>query len=213
MLQRYGLFLVLLFFICCSCEQKTTEANRSLPLFCKYLREHHHAPSTAALVHLLNSHYEAYQSKDESIRDYPYIGGLMALIAMDNDKKDFLPSIKELYEAGADINMTDETGITPLHFAALIGNRDAIEWLVDMGASIHRRTKTGASVVMYAAWGGHADIMKDFLEKIPDLNDKDNMGQGIHIYASFGGSIECLKYLQDKGLDITTPGDNGVTRA
>lgn len=212
MLRYYGILTFLFSLICCSCEQKTAEANQELPLFSQYIESSPHSSSTTALVHLLKSHYQAYQQGEETIQAYPYIGGFMALVAMDENREDVLPIIKELHNAGADINMSDETGITPLHFAALLGDKNVMKWLVDKGVSIQTRTtKTGASVVMYAAWGGHVDIVKELLEQEPKLRDKDNMGQGIHIYAAFGGSTECLKYLKDMGLDITEPGNNGVT--
>lgn len=211
MLQLYKFLVTLLFLMCFACEQNKNETSQHLPLFIQYIESAPHSSTTSALVQLLNSHYRAYQIGKESIHDYPYVGGFMALVAMNGSKIEVLPVLKELYAAGADIKMTDETGITALHFAALLGDRDAIKWLTEKGASEEQRTGTGASLVMYAAWGGHIEILKEYMEKNPNLHDKDNMGQGIHVYAAFGGSVECLKYLKDKGLDITEPGNNGVS--
>jgi ankyrin repeat protein len=83
-------------------------------------------------------------------------GGYLGLGAfmMNNVPNNFLPSVKYLVEEkGADVNLPDGWGYTPLHYAASRGDNAMIEYLVSKGANIKAVTRLGQSVADMARGG------------------------------------------------------------
>ncbi|MDQ7839250.1 MAG: ankyrin repeat domain-containing protein [Thermodesulfobacteriota bacterium] len=65
------------------------------------------------------------------------------IIKMILERKRNLKSIPLLLSQGAEINMTDRFGITPLHVAVENGNYETIKMLIDYGANINAKTIRG----------------------------------------------------------------------
>ena len=58
----------------------------------------------------------------------------------------FMPSVRYLVEEhGADVNVPDSWGYTPLHYAAIRGDVEMIRYLVDLGADVAALTRLGMS--------------------------------------------------------------------
>jgi uncharacterized protein len=71
---------------------------------------------------------------------------------------------KMLMEAGADVNVKQEKGITPLHSAAHNGNIDLLIVLLEAGAEITVRTEEGRTPADMASEQGYNDIAKILTE-------------------------------------------------
>jgi ankyrin repeat protein len=54
-----------------------------------------------------------------------------------------LDNSRRLIDAGADVNASDETGSTPLHFAAKGESEEVVELLVDAGANVNAANSKG----------------------------------------------------------------------
>jgi ankyrin repeat protein len=77
-------------------------------------------------------------------------GGYLGLGAFqqNNVPNNFMASLQYLIEEqGADPNMPDTWGYTPLHYAAVRGDNTMIEYLVSKGADVKAVTRLGQSVV------------------------------------------------------------------
>jgi ankyrin repeat protein len=77
-------------------------------------------------------------------------GGYLGLGAFqqNNVPNNFMASVKFLVEEmGADVNLPDSWGYTPLHYAAVRGDNALIEYLVSKGANVKAVTRLGQSVV------------------------------------------------------------------
>lgn len=83
-------------------------------------------------------------------------GGYLGLGAfmMNNVPNNFLPAVKYLVEEhGADVNLPDGWGYTPLHYAAVRGDNPLIEYLVSKGADVKKVSRLGQSPVDMARGG------------------------------------------------------------
>ena len=77
-------------------------------------------------------------------------GGYLGLGAFqqNNVPNNFLASVQYLVEEhGADVNLPDAWGYTPLHYAAVRGDTPLIEYLVSKGANVKALSRLGQSVV------------------------------------------------------------------
>ncbi len=77
-------------------------------------------------------------------------GGYLGLGAFSvrNMPDQFLPAVRYLVEElGADVNLADSWGYTPLHYAASRGDNELISYLVEKGADVTRLTRLGQSTV------------------------------------------------------------------
>ena len=70
----------------------------------------------------------------------------------------------DLSEIKGGINMQDEHGFTPLHFAVEHGDMGLIKLLISSGSDPTRTTKMGTHVLHLAAKHGHKEILLHFLQ-------------------------------------------------
>jgi ankyrin repeat protein len=83
-------------------------------------------------------------------------GGYLGLGAFqqNNVPNNFLASVQYLVEEhGADVNLPDAWGYTPLHYAAVRGDNPLIEYLISRGADVKAVSRLGQSVVDMARGG------------------------------------------------------------
>jgi ankyrin repeat protein len=88
-----------------------------------------------------------------------------------------IDSIKKIIEEGADINMTDNDGDSPLHRACLSSREQAVSFLISHGATVNSRSNNGQSPLHYAAYAGNNKIVKLLIEAGADINMMSIHGQ------------------------------------
>jgi len=133
------------------------------------------------------------------------LGNTALACAADGGQKDM---VKYLLEKGSDVNATNSTGLTALHFAAC-GNKtnqaDVAILLLDNGADVNAKANGGNTPLHYAASRGNAEVAKLLLDKGADINAKAN----VNIYKNLTplhqavsvGSVSVTELLLDKGAD------------
>ncbi len=110
-------------------------------------------------------------------------GGYMAVGAFqqNNVPNNFLPAVKWLTEEmGADVNLPDAWGYTPLHYAAVRGDNPLIEYLVSKGADVHALSRMGQSVVDLTRGGRNG-----FFQRTP-------YPQTMELLLRLGSEYKCL---------------------
>ena len=85
----------------------------------------------------------------------------------------FLAAVKFLVEEqGADVNVRDAWGYTPLHYAAVHGDNDLIEYLVSKGADVTVASRLGQSPVDLARGGQGGFFLRTPYPKTVELLQK-----------------------------------------
>ncbi|MDG2054318.1 MAG: CotH kinase family protein [Phycisphaerales bacterium] len=128
---------------------------------------------------------------------------LLSSAAKDGD----IAALKKDIDAGADVNRLDEKGISPLAWAAVMGQDDAVTLLLEANADINRRNADGGTPLHAAAFFGHANTVTLLLAKGADRNIRNNSGQtALETMASgwneqMRGVVEYIAYLLSIKVD------------
>ena len=110
-------------------------------------------------------------------------GGYMGLGAflMNHVPNNFLNSVKYLVEEhGADVNLPDSWGYTPLHYASVRGGNDLIEYLVSQGADAGAISRLGQSTADMAR-GGRAGYFS-----------RPSYPETVDLLLGLGSELRCL---------------------
>jgi ankyrin repeat protein len=115
--------------------------------------------------------------------------------------------VKLLLEHQADVNVHTGNGrlLTPLHFAAQVGELDICQLLLEHGADLESRNSDGFVPLHVASGRGHLNIVEEFLSRGADANAQDvRLWTPLHWASS--GPLEVVQSLVRYGteLDKTT---------
>ncbi|MDH4210229.1 MAG: ankyrin repeat domain-containing protein [candidate division WOR-3 bacterium] len=113
--------------------------------------------------------------------------------------------VKTLVEENAElVNLADETGHTPLHYAAAGGQVEIARFLISEKADVNALNTVNQSVLLYAAYFGNAEITEMLIADGARLNDQDIFGRSPLHYAARQRSVDALMSLIDNkaNLDI-----------
>ena len=102
-----------------------------------------------------------------------------------------------LIEKGADVNITDANGNTPLIFIInKTGNLEITERLLEKGAAVNTQNRSGETALMYAAWRGHINIVRFLLENRADATLRNRQGDTALTLAESKGHLEIVGMLK-----------------
>lgn len=79
---------------------------------------------------------------------------------------------KRLVAAGANIEVRDERGATPLHWAAIVGLTEVAELLISRGANVNAREQDGYTPLHGAAYQLRPEIVELLVQRGADVNAK-----------------------------------------
>ena len=126
------------------------------------------------------------------------------------DKEDSL-RLKQLLDAGADINDVDEDGLTVLMYAVVDKKKKIIPQLLQAGADVNASVEDGFTILMNECKEGHADTVKQLLKTNVDVNVADKDGLTALMYASDQGNAAIVKQLLKAGANVNVADKNGWT--
>ena len=78
-------------------------------------------------------------------------------------KEGDLAKVKSLITEGSDVNVRDEIGFTPLHFAAYWGYKDVAGLLILKGANVNAADNKDTTPLHLAAVRGHKEIVEQLI--------------------------------------------------
>jgi len=109
--------------------------------------------------------------------------------------------VKELLDAGTDINLQDTNGWTALMRATRAGYVKIAKLLLDYGADPNTRNKYGRTALVYACYDGHTETARLLLGYGADPNIRDKNGGTALMWAAWGGHIKEMEMLILAGAD------------
>ena len=125
-------------------------------------------------------------------------------------RADDLEAVNALIDAGADLNIQDSGGGTPLSFAAVVGYTDIARALIDAGADLNIQDNSGQTALHYAAEGS-TDIARALIDTGADLNIQNDLGNTPLHRAALLGSTDIARALIDAGADLNIQDINDFT--
>lgn len=132
-----------------------------------------------------------------------YSGQTPLLIAIDN-KWDMV--VKVLLEFGADTQVTDHVGITPLYCAANSDCCEVVRWLINAGCDVNIGSQDHAPIFI-AARRGFLSIVKVLCEAGCEINIANKYGVTPLYEAAIKGNNNILQYLIDRGCEVNSTVD------
>ncbi len=147
-------------------------------------------------------------------------------------KSNDVAKLQECIQQGISVNYAKSNGMTPLMYAAKIGNLQMVQHLLGIGADANCMNKNNVNALAYAATNGHLAIVEYLAPKTADLNTAMwkaicndhvaiagyliNNGINVNTFvqphqvtflhkACEHGNLEIVKLLIEAGADINIP--------
>jgi len=134
---------------------------------------------------------EALTMESLEERALPYQWTVLQCVARSGSVED----LERLIETGADVNVTDVQGSTPLHAAARAGAADRIETLIAAGANLEARDRWGHSPLHVACACDQPEAVRVLVLRGADVYAKDGPlldgDTPYEVAASFGFKEAC----------------------
>ena len=121
--------------------------------------------------------------------------------------------VQVLIDAGADIEMNDNDGRSPLHTACLTGELEVVKMLVRAGAGVRATDNDGCTCLMLAAWFGRTETVR-YLVGVPEVDVNFQSAAdaynhtALHLAANMKHT-DAVQVLIDAGADIDTKNNEG----
>ena len=115
-----------------------------------------------------------------------------------------------LIAAGADVDVRDAAGRTPLGEAIALEQPVVAKYLVDAGADIEARTANGSRPLIEATKKGYGHLVSELLELGADVGSRDELGRTALHAAVAGGRGRLVDSLLRAGADARRRDGNGV---
>lgn len=123
-----------------------------------------------------------------------------------------METVKALIEEGVDINQTDASGATALHWAANKGDYEMALYLIENGGDPKIEDDDfGATPLNWAAFDGSLDIVMLLIDNGADINTQNIWGNTPLHNAITQNNIDMVGYLIGQGADTDIMNNNGET--
>jgi len=125
-----------------------------------------------------------------------------------------LEEVKAMVEKGADVNLADTKGRTPLLFATYNKHFSIVEFLVSNDADVNLKDGDNQTALMYASRRSNNNLATFLLNNGAEVNVRSKKrGITALMLASAKDNVELVQVLLDNGADPATRDNFGLTAA
>jgi len=107
-----------------------------------------------------------------------------------------------LIDAGANVNLGDHRGKSPMMAAAYNGNPDLVQRMINASADVNHTSADGTSPLIAAAYGGNPDVVQMLLKAKADVNRTNNNGNSALMFTVWGCHRDVAQVLLDAGARL-----------
>jgi hypothetical protein len=125
--------------------------------------------------------------------------------------RNLMEAVRSLITAGADVNLGNIHGTTPLHLAASKGMSDMYNFLLVKGADPNKPDEEGSSPVMAAAFHGHVDAVRSLVHHGGKIETRNIRGESAVFLAAQNGHPGVIPVLLSLGADVNQSDNMGAT--
>ena len=121
--------------------------------------------------------------------------------------------LKDLIDLGANVNVSDENGVTALMWAMIHGWTHVVTLLLKAPAIDTKRVDNkGGTALMWGTVSGHTDCIKLLLDKdASNLEMKNEFGNTALLIAAWGADVSAVELLLSRGADTRAQNNQGCT--
>jgi ankyrin repeat protein len=125
--------------------------------------------------------------------------------------KDDIGTASSLLQRGADANVLDKRGLSPLHQALQGGRIDIVRSLLEHGVDVNLRNTKGATPLGMASLTGDIEASRLLLQRGANVNSQNNLGQSALHGAARRGHLNVVQLLIESGANIDLQTKRGST--
>ena len=118
--------------------------------------------------------------------------------------------VQSILKIGADVNVQDENGSTPLHIVSENGNAPIADLLLRFGAKVNIQNSKNETPIYFAVISRHFEVVEKLLANSADLNVEGEPLLHLAIDKKIGQpNLQIVKKLIDYGANIETQDQSG----
>jgi ankyrin repeat protein len=121
-----------------------------------------------------------------------------------------IPRAKQLLDAGADINETDDSRSTPLMWAVHSGDVNIVNFFIAEGANVRAKAYQGATALMNALTGKHEASAVALINAGADANGRGNSARNFLEDAAESGMTDVVDALIRNGTNLDSYGHSAL---
>lgn len=122
-----------------------------------------------------------------------------------------LEELENILSYGANVEIKDKTGLTPLMAAAYQGQTGTLEALLAAGAQTEATDNEGYTALIFAANSGKLDCVQILIDRGANVNAADNQKSTPVMFAAQHGHDEIVALLLDHKADPYSKGTHGLS--
>lgn len=122
-----------------------------------------------------------------------------------------LAKARELLDEGANVNLSNPLGRTPLHMSVFSGHPKTSGLLIERGANLEAKDRVGMTPLHAAVLGGDVQTLELILSKKPDIKSATDTGLTALHLAAATGQDQIVAILVRNGADPQNKDRDGRT--